>query len=86
MPLVVSRKFLSKSEKEGRIEEKQEEPRPPWLPPDLDPVLEELPKWNLLGEVLREVEGEVRRFESAGRGGSHFLVLGFSFACLVLCV
>lgn len=30
-----------------------------WLPPGIEPVLEELPKWNLLREVLDEIEQEI---------------------------
>jgi DNA excision repair protein ERCC-4 len=27
----------------------------PWVPDDMDPVLEELPKWSLLAVVLKEM-------------------------------
>ena len=30
----------------------------------MDPVLEELPKWNLLADVLKEIEEEMMRQES----------------------
>ncbi|KAF8201952.1 hypothetical protein K438DRAFT_1821001 [Mycena galopus ATCC 62051] len=40
------------------------EKRPGWLPDGLDPVLEELPKWSLLAEILDEVEGEILKIES----------------------
>jgi DNA excision repair protein ERCC-4 len=33
---------------------KEKDDRPPRLPVGMEPVLEELPKWNLLAEVLRE--------------------------------
>ncbi|KAF7318149.1 ERCC4 domain-containing protein [Mycena chlorophos] len=39
--------------------------RPEWLPHGLDPVLEELPKWGLLADVLQEVEEEILRIETA---------------------
>ncbi|CAO1631937.1 unnamed protein product [Jaminaea pallidilutea] len=32
---------------------------PKWLPPGIEPVLEELPKWHLLREVLDEIEQEI---------------------------
>ena len=44
--------------------EKEKDSRPEWLPDDLDPVLEELPKWHLLSEILIEAEGEIIRQES----------------------
>ncbi|EIN05331.1 hypothetical protein PUNSTDRAFT_54777 [Punctularia strigosozonata HHB-11173 SS5] len=46
----------------GKGKEKEGE-RPAWLPEGMDPVLEELPKWALLAEVLKEVEEEVMRGE-----------------------
>ncbi|KAG6896228.1 hypothetical protein C0992_009623 [Termitomyces sp. T32_za158] len=39
--------------------------RPSWVPQGLDPTLEELPKWNLLSEVLQEAEEELLRQESS---------------------
>ncbi|KAE9391336.1 hypothetical protein BT96DRAFT_781193, partial [Gymnopus androsaceus JB14] len=38
--------------------------RPEWIPKDMHPVLEELPKWSLLADVLEEIEGEIVRMES----------------------
>ncbi|KAJ3745631.1 hypothetical protein DFH05DRAFT_1610736, partial [Lentinula detonsa] len=38
--------------------------RPKWLPKEIQPVLEELPKWSLLAEILEEIEGELVRMES----------------------
>ncbi|KAF5388644.1 hypothetical protein D9757_004788 [Collybiopsis confluens] len=38
--------------------------RPKWIPKEMEPVLEELPKWSLLAEILEEVEGEIVRMES----------------------
>jgi DNA excision repair protein ERCC-4 len=39
---------------------------PLWLPDGMDPVLEELPKWTLLAEILQEIEEEMIRQESLG--------------------
>lgn len=36
---------------------------PKWIPRGMDPVLEELPKWSLLAEVLEEIEGEIVKIE-----------------------
>ncbi|KDR70041.1 hypothetical protein GALMADRAFT_76875 [Galerina marginata CBS 339.88] len=44
--------------------EKQTDSKPSWLPDGLEPVLEELPKWNLLSEILLEAEGEMIRQDS----------------------
>ncbi|KAF9804280.1 hypothetical protein IEO21_09434 [Rhodonia placenta] len=38
--------------------------RPKWLPDGMDPVLEELPKWSLLADVLQEIEEEMIRLQS----------------------
>jgi DNA excision repair protein ERCC-4 len=46
---------------EGQREKDGE--RKKWLPAGMDPMLEELPKWNLLSEVLKEIEEEVMRGE-----------------------
>ncbi|KAJ7274649.1 hypothetical protein C8J57DRAFT_1312429 [Mycena rebaudengoi] len=43
------------------------EKRPKWLPHGLDPVLEELPKWALLAEVLQEAESDIMAMESLRR-------------------
>jgi DNA excision repair protein ERCC-4 len=43
---------------------KETDLRPKWLPDGLDPVLEELPKWHLLSEILLEAEGEIIRQEN----------------------
>ncbi|KAI0292750.1 hypothetical protein BC826DRAFT_1092024 [Russula brevipes] len=61
-------------EAEGRIprapvptdkgEHKKSRHRPAWLPKNTEPVLEELPKWHLLAETLREIEEEIMRQES----------------------
>ncbi|KAG6848625.1 hypothetical protein H0H93_015391 [Arthromyces matolae] len=38
--------------------------RPSWIPQGMEPILEELPKWNLLAEILQEAEEEMLRQES----------------------
>jgi len=48
----------------GKGKGKETDFRPKWLPDGLDPVLEELPKWHLLSEILIEAEGEIIRQES----------------------
>ncbi|KAJ7176197.1 hypothetical protein C8R43DRAFT_1057490 [Mycena crocata] len=45
----------------------ERERRPRWLPEGLDPVLEELPKWSLLAEILQEAEEEILKMESLRR-------------------
>ncbi|KAH6911198.1 hypothetical protein BKA70DRAFT_1269689 [Coprinopsis sp. MPI-PUGE-AT-0042] len=45
----------------------EEEERPRWLPPGMEPILEEQPKWDLLTEVLQEIEEEILRGESDRR-------------------
>ncbi|KAF9283234.1 hypothetical protein BGZ74_001972, partial [Mortierella antarctica] len=35
------------------------DPEDPQLPPDMRPILEELPKWNVLSEIMDEVEAEM---------------------------
>ncbi|KAG6830412.1 hypothetical protein H0H87_008195 [Tephrocybe sp. NHM501043] len=40
------------------------EARPSWIPRGMEPVLEELPKWSLLADILQEAEEEVLRQES----------------------
>ena len=48
----------------GKGKGKETDSRPKWLPDGLDPVLEELPKWHLLSEILLEIEGEIIRQEN----------------------
>lgn len=48
-------------EMEGRV--KRTVPKA-WIPEGMDPVLEELPKWELLSDVLQEIEEEILRQES----------------------
>ena len=45
----------------GKGKGKERETRPSWLPDGMEPVLEELPKWALLGDVLHEIEEEMMR-------------------------
>ena len=47
-------------------------PRPIWLPKSIQPVLEELPKWHLLAETLKEVEEEIMRQESLSSSASRY--------------
>ncbi|KAJ7655415.1 hypothetical protein B0H17DRAFT_1098988 [Mycena rosella] len=59
------------------------EKRPRWLPEGLDPVLEELPKWSLLADILQETEEEILKIESlrkppAGAGSNIVLVMASS--------
>lgn len=35
------------------------DPEDPQLPPDVRPILEELPKWNVLSDIMDEVEAEM---------------------------
>lgn len=35
-----------------------------WIPEGMEPVLEELPKWGLLAQVLKEIEEEIIRAQS----------------------
>lgn len=35
-----------------------------WMPKGMEPVLEELPKWSLLADILYEIEEEMMRQES----------------------
>ncbi|KAI1787127.1 hypothetical protein LXA43DRAFT_1064555 [Ganoderma leucocontextum] len=44
---------------------KERETRKSWVPDGMEPVLEELPKWTLLGDVLHEIEEEMIRREPA---------------------
>ncbi|CAA7266441.1 unnamed protein product [Cyclocybe aegerita] len=59
---------LTKIPDQGKRKEK--DGRPSWLPDGLEPILEELPKWNLLSEILLEAEGEMIRQESLKKSGA----------------
>lgn len=56
-------------EAEGRVggKSKEKEHKPTWVPDGMDPVLEELPKWNLLSDVILEVEEEIIRQQTITR-------------------
>lgn len=43
--------------------------RPAWLPETIQPILEEQPKWDLLSEILLEIESETIRFQTNLRPG-----------------
>ena len=47
--------------------------RKKWLPDGIEPVLEELPKWHLLAEILQEIEEEIIRLESSTNFREHYL-------------
>lgn len=49
---------------QGRGKRPSSDPPKPWIPHGMDPVLEELPKWDLLADVLHEIEEEIMRQES----------------------
>ncbi|KAI0699621.1 hypothetical protein C8T65DRAFT_659230 [Cerioporus squamosus] len=51
------------STQRARASSKEKEKRKPWLPQGMEPVLEELPKWFLLADVLQEIEEEMIRRE-----------------------
>jgi DNA excision repair protein ERCC-4 len=59
----------SKSRDNGNEKEKQK----PWVPDNMSPVLEELPKWDLLADVLQEIEEELMRQEAVSTRESHLL-------------
>lgn len=72
---------------EGRATDKgkgkQEDTRPKWLPDGMEPVLEELPKWDLLSEILLEIEGEIIRQQMnrkpSGQRALHLWLLSCGF-------
>ncbi|KAG2091215.1 uncharacterized protein F5147DRAFT_657988 [Suillus discolor] len=43
---------------------KKKEEKKPWVPDNMSPVLEELPKWDLLADALQEIEEELMRQEA----------------------
>ncbi|SCV74432.1 BQ2448_8071 [Microbotryum intermedium] len=55
------------------------EPRPipntSWLPPNIEPVLEEQPKWLLLAQVLEEIETDIERMPTNPFGYSSDTIL-----------
>ncbi|KAG8220668.1 hypothetical protein J3R82DRAFT_2951 [Butyriboletus roseoflavus] len=63
---------------EGRGKRPSARLQKPWIPDGMDPVLEELPKWDLLADVLHEIEEEIMRQESVSsysRGSNTVLVM-----------
>ena len=46
------------NEAEGRVggKGKEKDHKPTWVPDGMDPALEELSKWNLLSEIILEIE------------------------------
>jgi DNA excision repair protein ERCC-4 len=48
----------------NRNKGKEKEDRKPWVPDNMSPVLEELPKWDLLADILQEIEEEIMRQEA----------------------
>ena len=57
------------NEAEGRVggQGKEKDHKPTWVPDGMDPVLEELPKWNLLSDVILEIEEEIIRQQTSTR-------------------
>ncbi|RPD58723.1 hypothetical protein L226DRAFT_617201 [Lentinus tigrinus ALCF2SS1-7] len=51
------------AEERARAGGKKQEKRKAWVPEGMEPVLEELPKWHLLADVLQEIEEEMIRRE-----------------------
>lgn len=62
---------------EGSRGQPIDKPKKAWMPEGLDPVAEEFPKWELLADVLQEVEEEILRHESLPniRGSNTVLVM-----------
>ncbi|KAG1811990.1 hypothetical protein EV424DRAFT_1419210 [Suillus variegatus] len=59
---------------------KKKEEKKSWVPDNMSPVLEELPKWDLLADVLQEIEEELMRQEAVStrpptRGTNTVLVM-----------
>ncbi|KAF8999609.1 hypothetical protein BDQ17DRAFT_1499549 [Cyathus striatus] len=65
MSMGPSEKALGKRKAIDVDADEEQDERPSWLPSGIEPVLEELPKWNLLTEVLEEIEHEIIRIEEA---------------------
>jgi DNA excision repair protein ERCC-4 len=49
---------------------KEKDIRPTWLPKSVQPTLEEQPKWDLLSDILLEIETETIRFQSNFKPGT----------------
>ena len=76
---------LDEAENAGIVKGKGKgtERRPIWMPEGMEPILEELPKWNLLSEIIQEAEEEMIRQESLHRpiaAGELFFPLRFCSA------
>ncbi|OJA12366.1 hypothetical protein AZE42_04345 [Rhizopogon vesiculosus] len=70
----------SDSNDKAKGKEKEKEEKKPWIPDNMSPVLEELPKWDLLADVLQEIEEEIMRQEAVStrpptRGTNTVLVM-----------
>ncbi|KAI0819608.1 hypothetical protein BC628DRAFT_1401839 [Trametes gibbosa] len=68
--------------------EKARPPRKKWLPEGMELVLEELPKWYLLADILHEIEEEVIRLDpllsSHSPGSNTVLVMASSLQTCIL--
>ncbi|KAF9030370.1 hypothetical protein BDZ89DRAFT_1159420 [Hymenopellis radicata] len=64
--------------------------KPKWVPRGMDPVLEELPKWSLLAEVLEEIEGEIiniqtnKAFRKAAGSNTTLIMCSSTATCNLL--
>ncbi|OAX33888.1 hypothetical protein K503DRAFT_725243 [Rhizopogon vinicolor AM-OR11-026] len=70
----------SDSNDKAKGKEKEKEEKKPWIPDNMSPILEELPKWDLLADVLQEIEEEIMRQEAVStrpptRGTNTVLVM-----------
>ena len=61
-------------------------PRPAWLPKNIEPILEELPKWHLLSETLKEIEEEIMRQESLPSCASYTNLISTIYIHVSLCI
>ena len=51
--------MLDEMEGRGGGDRQSREKRPAWLPHNMEPVLEELPKWGVLAEILKEIDENI---------------------------
>jgi DNA excision repair protein ERCC-4 len=51
--------LLDEFENTGGTAKRKASERPAWLPKNMNPVLEEQPKWDLLSDILLEIESEI---------------------------
>ena len=70
------------NEAEGRVggKGKEKDHKSSWVPDGMDPVLEELPKSNLLSEIILEIEEIIRKQTIAKTGNSWS---SFIFSCFI---